>query len=120
MIYESIIKHNSSKIVLDTNGGSLSKLSCFSAILEAISPGLPKLLVSTVCCVYSDDSDTRKFIQVRFPDRGFCFSKTLKEPPFVPDTFNFPSPFSTVPLSLVFLGQPRKPGGEGLSPVFCS
>jgi len=53
-----------------TNGGSLSKMSRFSAILEALSPGLPKLLMSTVCCVYSDDSDTPKFIQVRFPGPG--------------------------------------------------
>ena len=58
------------------NGGSLSKISCFSAIFEALSPGLPKLLMSTVCCVYSDDSDTRKFIQVRFPDRGLCLRKS--------------------------------------------
>ena len=73
--------------VPDTNGGNLSKISCFSAILEALSPALPKLLMSTVCCVYSDDSDTRKFIQVRFPDRGFCSRKTLKLPPFGSGTF---------------------------------
>ena len=34
-----------------TNGGSLSKISRFSAILGALSSRLPKLPISTVCCV---------------------------------------------------------------------
>lgn len=55
------------------NGGCLSKISYFSAILEALLPELPKLLMSTICCIYSEDSDARKLIQVRFPDRRFCF-----------------------------------------------
>jgi hypothetical protein len=56
-----------------TNSGNLCKISCSSEILEALSPELPKLLISMVRCIYSDDSDTRELIQVRFPDQECCF-----------------------------------------------
>ncbi len=65
------------------NGGSLSNNLCYFEIIEAFMTQLPKLLVSTVCCIYSNKSDTNKFIQILLSEQGFCFQKTLKEPPFV-------------------------------------
>jgi hypothetical protein len=76
--------------VSGTNGGSLSKKPCYFAFIQAFLPKLPKLLISTVFGVYSGKRDTVKFKQSLLPIWGISFQKTLKEPPFVPDTFNSP------------------------------
>jgi hypothetical protein len=50
-----------------SNGGNLREMSCFSAILEAFSSKVPKLLIGTVCRVYSDDkfaSRTGGFVSI--------------------------------------------------------
>jgi hypothetical protein len=75
-------------IVPGTNGGSLRNKPCYFAFIQSFLPKLPKLLISTVLGVYSGKRDSVKLKQSLLPTWGISFQKTLKEPPFVPDTFN--------------------------------
>jgi len=76
--------------VPDTNGGSLSLISVFFVIIGGFRRRLTKLLLNAVLVLFCGKSSTSQFIRGLLSMRVISTHQSLKEPPFVPDTFNSP------------------------------